>query len=310
MDVEVLRQAAVIKEISGDIVIVSPDGKARKAEVGGTVAQNEIVITANQSTILMEAPHAAYHLVSNAMAVEPELGEWNAVPIAGEVNFELNNLDANAFGEDELAAIQEAILAGADPTELLEATAAGGGAGSANAGFVTIDYNGVEVLASTFFETSGFASNDFDDNNEENRPLVFAAGGESVSEALIEGSLSQGTYPQTTTNSVKIVAGDLPLDPTSFIPNAISLASLLNELNSDITSNGQPVTFTYNSGENAIIGVLGGEEVLRIDIDASNLGKDVTLELITTISQPIDHVPSVGGGQVALTTTRLPFHLK
>lgn len=62
MDVDVLRQAAVIKEISGDVVIVSPDGKARKAEVGDTVAKNEIVITANQSTILMESPNTAFHL--------------------------------------------------------------------------------------------------------------------------------------------------------------------------------------------------------------------------------------------------------
>ncbi|MGY5537463.1 retention module-containing protein [Vibrio brasiliensis] len=305
MDVDVLRQAAVIKEISGDVVIVSPDGKARKAEVGDTVAKNEIVITANQSTIVMESPTAAYHLDSNAIAIEPDVGEWGAVPIAGEVNFELANLSDGAFDEAELAAIQEAILAGADPTELLEATAAGGGAGSANAGFVTIDYNGAEVLASTFFETSAFASNNLDETDEEDRPLVFAAGGESVSESLVEGSLSQGTYPQTITSSATILAGDLPLDPTSFIPNAISLASLLSELNSDITSNGQPVTFSYNASENAIVGVLGGEEVLRIDIDTSNLGKDVVLELTTTISQPIDHVPSVAGGQVAFDNDQI-----
>ncbi|MGY5615029.1 retention module-containing protein, partial [Vibrio brasiliensis] len=305
MDVDVLRQAAVIKEISGDVVIVSPDGKARKAEVGDTVAKNEIVITANQSTIVMESPTAAYHLDSNAIAIEPDMGEWGAVPIAGEVNFELANLSDGAFDEAELAAIQEAILAGADPTELLEATAAGGGAGSANAGFVTIDYNGAEVLASTFFETSAFASNNLDETDEEDRPLVFAAGGESVSESLVEGSLSQGTYPQTITSSATILAGDLPLDPTSFIPNAISLASLLSELNSDITSNGQPVTFSYNASENAIVGVLGGEEVLRIDIDTSNLGKDVVLELTTTISQPIDHVPSVAGGQVAFDNDQI-----
>lgn len=305
MDVDVLRQAAVIKEISGDVVIVSPDGKARKAEVGDTVAKNEIVITANQSTILMESPNTAFHLDSNAVATEPEVGEWGAVPIAGEVNFDLANLSDSAFGEDEFAAIQEAILAGADPTELLEATAAGGGAGSANAGFVTIDYNGAEVLASTFFETSGFASDNVTETDDEGRPLVFAAGGESISETLVEGSLSQGTYPQTTTSSVTIFAGDLPLDPTSFVPSEISLASLISELNSDITSNGQSVTFSYDAAENAIVGVLGGEEVLRIDIDTSNLGKDVVLELTTTISQPIDHVPSVGGGQVAFDNDQI-----
>ncbi|PML59209.1 cadherin-like domain-containing protein, partial [Vibrio sp. 10N.261.52.A1] len=67
------------------------------------------------------------------------------------------------------------------------------------------------------------------------------------------------------------------------------------------TSSGQPVTFTYDSASNSIIGVQGTDEVLRIDIDAVSVGNDIELSLTTTISQPIDHVPSIGGGQVSFT---------
>lgn len=303
MDVEVLRQAAIVKEVSGDVVAVKPDGSAKKVVVGDTIPSGEIVITANHSTILMESSEAAINLDANTLATEDDLGGWGVAPVAGEVNFDLAQLGEGAISEDELAAIQDAILAGADPTELLEATAAGAGAaGSANGGFVTIEYNGTEVLASTFFETSGFSTDSTEQVDDEIRPIIFADGGQSISETLTEGSLSRGTYPQSVTNSVTIFAADLSLDPTSFVPEPLSLASLLSELNSDITSNGESVTFTYNATTNTITGVDGeGNPVLTIDIDATSVGRDVGLELTTTILQPIDHTPSVGGGQVAFT---------
>ncbi|WP_425667298.1 retention module-containing protein [Vibrio tubiashii] len=303
MDVEVLRQAAIVKEVSGDVVAVKPDGSAKKVVVGDTIPSGEIVITANHSTILMESSEAAINLDANTLATEDDLGGWGVAPVAGEVNFDLAQLGEGAISEDELAAIQDAILAGADPTELLEATAAGAGAaGSANGGFVTIEYNGTEVLASTFFETSGFSTDSTEQVDDEIRPIIFADGGQSISEALTEGSLSGGTYPQSVTSTVTIFAADLSLDPTSFVPEPLSLASLLSELNSDITSNGESVTFTYNATTNTITGVDGdGNPVLTIDIDATSVGRDVGLELTTTILQPIDHTPSVGGGQVAFT---------
>ncbi|NVD08504.1 retention module-containing protein [Vibrio sp. JPW-9-11-11] len=305
MDVDVVRQAAVVQQVTGDVVIVKPQGNARKAAVGDVLSLGDILLTAHQSNILLDNSVSEFRLDANRIAVDDGLDTWPNAPIAGEVNFDLSQLNEAAFDPDNLAAIQDAILAGADPTQLLEATAAGAGVGSANAGFVTIDYTGAEVLASTFFETTGFTSGTATETDDEARPLVFAAGGESISETLVEGSLSQGTYPNTVTTSVTIFAGDLPLDPTSFVLSEASLASLISELNSDITSNGQSVTFNYNAAENMIVGVAEGEEVLRIDIDTSNLGKDVVIELTTTISQPIDHVPSIGGGQVAFDNDQI-----
>ncbi|KHA59502.1 type I secretion protein [Vibrio variabilis] len=296
MDIEVLRQAAVVKEVNGDVVIVSADGDARKAKVGDTIAVNDIVLTASHASIVLDTVYVS----DNCLACSDNSGGWVTADIDGDVSIDVEQLEDASISGLDIDAIQEAILAGADPTEILEATAAGGGAGSANAGFVTIEYNGAEVLASTFFETNGISGEADVVDEEQARPLVFAAGGNNLSETLVEGSISLSTYPQSITSSTTIFAGDLPLDSNTFVPTAASLSALLAELNSDITSGGQAVSFRYDSASNAIIGELGGLEVVNIDIDATNIGKDVNLQLTTTIYQPIDHVPSIAGGLVSI----------
>ena len=301
MDIEVSRQVAVVEATSGDVVVVKPDGSARKVSVGDIIRENEIVITANKSELVLGVQNDSIPVGDNCVGCVDETAAWTDAPIAGEVNFDLQQADASTFTDGDLAAIQEAILGGADPTQILEATAAGGGLGSANAGFVTIDYNYTQTQPSTFFETSGLADQTIDEDREEFRTITRSAGGQSISEELHEGSISGNTYPQSLTISETIVAGSLALSPDSFAPEALSLASLLNELNSDITSSGQPVTFTYDAATNSIVGVLGSDEVLRIDIEAISVGNNIELSLTTTVSQPIDHVPSIGGGQVSYT---------
>lgn len=309
MEVEIVRQARIVEEVSGDVIAVKPDGAARKVIQGETIQPNEIMITARNASVVLSASGIPSIVDENSISLELENVDgnaWHSAQVNGDIGFDFTQIGDGALSEDDIAAIQGAILEGADPTQILEATAAGaGGAGSANGGFVTIEYNGTEVLASTFFETSAQAQDDAEETEDELRTLVFAAGGESISETLVEGSLSAGTYPQSETATVTVFAGDLPLDADSFVPEPASLASLLAELNSDITSSGEAVTFTYDSAENAIIGVNAQGEVLRIDIDTTLGGKDVSLELTTTVSQPIDHVDSVGGGQVAISDDQI-----
>ncbi|MEZ9604175.1 retention module-containing protein [Vibrio sp. 10N.261.55.A10] len=300
MGIEVSRQAAVVEVVSGEVIAVKSDGSARKISAGDIIRENEIVITANQAELVLGTPNGVTEVASNCVGCVDQDLAWADAPIAGEVNFDLQQADAGDF-DDEFAAIQEAILGGADPTQILEATAAGGGLGSANAGFVTIDYNYTETHPSTFFETAGLAEQTVDEDREEFRSITRSSGGQSISETLTEGSISGNTYPQSITTTETIIAGSLALAPDSFVPETLSLASLLSELNSDITSSGQPVTFTYDAATNSIIGVQGTDEVLRIDIDAVSVGNNIELSLTTTISQPIDHVPSVGGGQVSYT---------
>ncbi|OEE47821.1 retention module-containing protein [Vibrio anguillarum] len=312
MDLQVVVQPASVSEVVGDVIAVDAKGNARQVTVGDSLMKGEILITVNHSSVTLFINGQVAVVEQNCVACfgDTVLEHDTSIdliqfPVAGDINADLTQLNEANFDADNIAAIQQAILDGQDPTQILEATAAGaGGEGSANAGFITIDYNFAEVLASTFFETAGRdAQQSLTETNLS--PLRFTAGGESLSAALVEGSLSLNSYPQSVTANVLIAAGDLPLDAASFVPESLSLAALLSELNSDITSAGRSVSFRYDATANHIVGELDGSEVLRIDLVATSVGKDINLEIVTTISQPIDHVSSVGGGLVSFANDQI-----
>ncbi|ELV8771524.1 retention module-containing protein [Vibrio harveyi] len=312
MSTQTVPQEVVVDAVKGSVYALTPEGNVREVKVGDILFPDEVVITENGAALEVIAEGALYLVDENCVACiptsSPEQDSSDALvvaPVDGKVNVDPTATGDAEFGEEDVAAIQQAILEGADPTAILEATAAGpggGGAGSANAGFVTIEYNNPEILASTFFETSAPTTDtETDEDLDGINVTIFADGGQTLSSQVTEGSISLSTYPQTISSTVVVGAADLALDTDSFVPEAASLASLLAELNADITSGGVAVSFVYDENQNAIIGTQGSNEVLRIEIDATSLGLDAELEVTTTISQGIDHLPSIADGQVSIT---------
>ncbi|HHF3174076.1 TPA: retention module-containing protein [Vibrio alginolyticus] len=308
MSTHTVPQSAIVNAVKGEVLALGLDGNVKVIKAGDELRPGEIIITENNASLDVQINNELYLVDANCVAclpvpssepLEPVLVQS---PVNGLVTFDPTAIGSADFDANDIAAIQQAILDGADPTAILEATAAGAGAeGSANAGYVTVEYNNPEVLASTFFETSATRSGE--DGRDEDDGLnvtIFADGGQSLQSSVTEGSISLSSYPQTISSSVLVEAGDLALDTASFVPETSSLESLLTELNSDITSGGQPVAFVYDEAQNAIIGTQGGNEVLRIEIEATSLGRDLELEVVTTISQGIDHVASVADGQVSI----------
>ncbi|MEF1302067.1 retention module-containing protein, partial [Vibrio owensii] len=163
MSTQAVPQEVLVDAVKGDVYALNLEGKVRAINVGDVLVPGDVIITENGASIEVIAEGSLYLVDENCVACipapTPEAASTEAVvqaPVDGQVNVDPT---ANAeFGAEDVAAIQQAILEGADPTAILEATAAGpgggGGSGSANAGFVTIEYNNPEVLASTFFETS------------------------------------------------------------------------------------------------------------------------------------------------------------
>ncbi|HHF2928699.1 TPA: retention module-containing protein [Vibrio alginolyticus] len=308
MSTHTVPQSAIVNAVKGEVLVLGLDGNVKVIKAGDELRPGEIIITENNASLDVQINNELYLVDANCVAclpvpssepLEPVLVQS---PVNGLVTFDPTAIGSAGFDANDIAAIQQAILDGADPTAILEATAAGAGAeGSANAGYVTVEYNNPEVLASTFFETSATRSGE-DDRDEDDglNVTIFADGGQSLQSSVTEGSISLSSYPQTISSSVLVEAGDLALDTASFVPETSSLESLLTELNSDITSGGQPVAFVYDEAQNAIIGTQGGNEVLRIEIEATSLGRDLELEVVTTISQGIDHVASVADGQVSI----------
>ncbi|HHX8525080.1 TPA: retention module-containing protein [Vibrio diabolicus] len=308
MSTQTVPQNAIVNAVKGEVLVLGLDGKVRSIKAGDELISGEVIITENNASLDVQIHNELYLVDANCVAClpEPSFEQPETLlqsPVNGQVTFDPTAIEGANFDANDVAAIQQAILDGADPTAILEATAAGAGAeGSANAGYVTVEYNNPEVLASTFFETSATRSGvEERDEADDLDVTIFADGGQSLQSSVTEGSISLSSYPQTISSSVLVEAGDLALDTASFVPETSSLESLLTELNSDITSAGQPVAFVYDEAQNAIIGTQEGNEVLRIEIEATSLGRDLELEVVTTISQGIDHVASVADGQVSIS---------
>ncbi|WP_330942921.1 retention module-containing protein [Vibrio diabolicus] len=312
MSTQTVPQNAIVNAVKGEVLVLGLDGKVRSIKAGDELISGEVIITENNASLDVQIHNELYLVDANCVAClpEPSFEQPETLlqsPVNGQVTFDPTAIEGANFDANDVAAIQQAILDGADPTAILEATAAGAGAeGSANAGYVTVEYNNPEVLASTFFETSATRSGvEERDEADDLDVTIFADGGQSLQSSVTEGSISLSSYPQTISSSVLIEAGDLALDTASFVPETSSLESLLTELNSDITSSGQPVAFVYDEAQNAIIGTQEGNEVLRIEIEATSLGRDLELEVVTTISQGIDHVASVSDGQVSIVSDQI-----
>ncbi|MEN2270253.1 retention module-containing protein [Vibrio diabolicus] len=308
MSTQTVPQNAIVNAVKGEVLVLGLDGKARSIKAGDELISGEVIITENNASLDVQIHNELYLVDANCVAClpEPSFEQPETLlqsPVNGRVTFDPTAIEGANFDANDVAAIQQAILDGADPTAILEATAAGAGAeGSANAGYVTVEYNNPEVLASTFFETSATRSGvEERDEADDLDVTIFADGGQSLQSSVTEGSISLSSYPQTISSSVLVEAGDLALDTASFVPERSSLESLLTELNSDIISAGQPVAFVYDEAQNAIIGTQEGNEVLRIEIEATSLGRNLELEVVTTISQGIDHVASVADGQVSIS---------
>ncbi|MGY5737208.1 retention module-containing protein [Vibrio antiquarius] len=312
MSTQTVPQNAIVNAVKGEVLVLGLDGKVRSIKAGDELISGEVIITENNASLDVQIHNELYLVDANCVAClpEPSFEQPETLlqsPVNGQVTFDPTSIEGANFDANDVAAIQQAILDGADPTAILEATAAGAGAeGSANAGYVTVEYNNPEVLASTFFETSATRSGvEERDEADDLDVTIFADGGQSLQSSVTEGSISLSSYPQTISSSVLVEAGDLALDTASFVPETSSLESLLTELNSDITSAGQPVAFVYDEAQNAIIGTQEGNEVLRIEIEATSLGRDLELEVVTTISQGIDHVASVSDGQVSIVSDQI-----
>ncbi|WP_407526035.1 retention module-containing protein [Vibrio parahaemolyticus] len=317
MSTQTVPQNAIVNAVKGEVLVLDLTGKIRVVSAGDALNTGDVIVTENNASLDVLINNELYLVDQNCVACLPEPSSEQPetlvqTPVDGQIAFDPTAIDSANFDANDVAAIQQAILEGADPTAILEATAAGGDAsGSANAGYVTVEYNNPEMLASTFFETSAARTGVQDrEETDDINVTIFADGGQSLESEVTEGSISLTTYPQSIATSVSVEAGDLPLDPSSFVPSAASLESLLAELNTDIQSGGKAVEFSYDEAQNAIIGVQDGNEVLRIEIEATSLGRNIELEVTTTISQGIDHVASVDDGQVSIVGDRISIEFE
>ncbi|HIF9343363.1 TPA: retention module-containing protein, partial [Photobacterium damselae] len=290
--IEKLQSANKINITEGIAFALKADKGATPIKAEYNMQQDDVILLDKNTQALISDASGVYTMDASCvtcltLSTQSEMVE--SLPLSQESEINFDSLVSDPFAADEIAAIQSMILGGQDPTQAQEAPAAGNEAsGSAIGRFITIDYDNDSLLAEAGFDTR--YQPEQQNTIEESSVIRLADAGESAAISITEGDLSPITYPVSSTTSIEVNAGSLPLDPESFTFSDSSLSSLLVELSNDITASGNAVNFYFDSSSNSIVGIQNGQLIMTIDIDSSSPnGHDVELDITTTIHQPIDH---------------------
>ncbi len=137
-----------IKGLIGSAIATAADGSQRTLQVGDKLFANEIVSTGAAGAVEIE-------FIDGSIM---DLGRNSQAILDNEVFDPQQATQAQTQVQDDVEALQQALLDGADPTQVGEATAAGAGAQAAgNEGHssVTVEYLAPQTDVTSGFETTG-----------------------------------------------------------------------------------------------------------------------------------------------------------
>ncbi|WP_338213038.1 retention module-containing protein, partial [Halopseudomonas aestusnigri] len=155
-----MATSAKVTQVVGQVFAVAPNGEKRLLVEGDRLMAGEQVFTGEQGSVSLE------------------LSDGREVDLGRDSSFRVADDEAAAATDQpqdlDIDAIQAAIAAGVDPTQLLEATAAGPAAGAAGAGgqggghsFVLLDRLDLRVTPDVGLDTGPIASAPLEIPNEE-----------------------------------------------------------------------------------------------------------------------------------------------
>ena len=155
-----MATSAKVTQVVGQVFAVAPSGEKRLLVEGDRLMAGEQVFTGEQGSVSLE------------------LSDGREVDLGRDSSFRVADDEAAAATDQpqdlDIDAIQAAIAAGVDPTQLLEATAAGPAAGAAGAGgqggghsFVLLDRLDLRVTPDVGLDTGPIASAPLEIPNEE-----------------------------------------------------------------------------------------------------------------------------------------------
>ncbi|PKH07185.1 hcalcium-binding protein [Moritella sp. Urea-trap-13] len=134
-----------------------------------------------------------------------------------------------------------------------------------------------------------------------------AAGGDEGVLTLAEGDLdvdgngvggTDTTYPASQSGSFVIQAGEDRLVPDSIVIDPALQATLIAELEAELTSGGEALTFSVD-GDGNLVGTLpSGVVAVTVSLSGEQQGQDVKVTVSITQNVPLDHNGSSDGGYV------------
>ena len=140
-------EIGIIKELIGTATAISAEGTQRNLQVGDRIFADDIIATGIAGAVEIEFDDGSVM----------DLGRSSQALLDNEV-FNLETATPSQTDvEDDVAALQQALLDGTDPTQAGEATAAGADVVDGNEGnsSVTVEFEGDSVTPDAGFDTTG-----------------------------------------------------------------------------------------------------------------------------------------------------------
>ncbi|WP_275099494.1 retention module-containing protein, partial [Sedimenticola hydrogenitrophicus] len=204
-----------VKLISGQVTAIDSAGVERLLQLGDMVFADDVVITSSRASVVIELRDGTN--LSMGGQSETLLNDEVYDPaVAQDIADRTSDIDA----------IQQAILAGADPTQVLDAPAAGAGegVGDGNQGTVSVERTGAETTPESGFETSGLNQDSGLPQTQEGGLLLAGAG------TVTDTDTSPENDPSVLVADMNTVAEDNPatgnvLDNDTDVDDILTVAS-------------------------------------------------------------------------------------
>jgi Domain of unknown function (DUF5801)/RTX calcium-binding nonapeptide repeat (4 copies)/Cadherin-like domain len=277
-----------IKIVTGDVKIIGVDGVARQAQVGDRVFARESIQTGANAIVQVQ--------LENGRMLD--LGRESKIALDNDILGPQGPAATTAPATGDVASIQAQIAAGADPSKVAEATAAGGapGAGGADGSGgspVVIDQANSQGPVTSGFNTApaGIAFDTAQDPQFINRPPVVISlrGVVSVTEEGLEGGNPDGDGARDRNNPDEpiVYTGKMdisdpdgnPLDVDFGIPAAT------------LFSHGDQVIWELSNDNNTLIGYVMRDvdsgPAVRVNVLEATIDNEGNFEI--TLLEPIDH---------------------
>ncbi|OCH21539.1 retention module-containing protein [Aliivibrio logei] len=302
-----------IKTIEGEAYSLNKDGVPTKVAVGQNIDRDSVLFTPYNAKVVVQINGKLVTIDKNCVSCLDETKENDPLKVQ-QVDGAIKVDPEQSTDNVDVAAIQAAILSGEDPTEILEATAAGEGGGSANNGFVSIDYAYYSSIATTNFTTSNAFSYDNQDeidnlsgNDSSSQPetpdvtrqtpgfTVEDVDTEASGQLIVSNAGSSQVYTWTINGNTTSEFGTLSINELTgaweYVLNndALSVQSLAN---GQVITDVFEITVTSSNGlssvqEVSVIIVGTNDEPIISGISTGNLTEGDVLDADSTVSETL-----------------------
>ncbi|MCT8979950.1 retention module-containing protein [Shewanella algae] len=306
MGVAISKQDAVVTNLVGQLKAKDENDNIRDLSIGDLIRNGEEIIFTANDTFTIEYADGTRLTEQNAQPSAQPQPDSTAADVAQFAN---SGVDA------EIAALQAQILAGDDPTANLPATAAGAGtAGNqGDFGYVAVDRDGSELLASAGYDTSGFDQTAITTQEEillEDLPLTGPTLTSSAA-TLSDANLPTGTTPspaaltQTGNLSFSAAAGvaSLTLDGVAIVsggvfngPVSINTEYGVLTINAvDLINGNISYSFTLNSAveHSSSDDFSQAFNLILTDLEGNSVGNTLTISVLDDAPSGQDDINSV-----------------